>query len=306
MLARELAGPKGRVAVIDTENGTAEKYAGIVADFDHASLTDHAPKRYIEAIRCAEAEGYDVVVVDSLSHAWVGKGGALEQVDNAAKRSGGNSFGAWRDITPQHNALVDALTGCRAHVIVTMRSKMAYEVTKDDKGKTTVTKLGLAPVQREGLEYEMDLVADMTIDNDLCVTKSRCPELAGATVRHPGPDVAAKLKAWLNDGAPAPAAAPARTVAEQLVALLDGVVDAPELAKASEAGKRAWAKLTKAEQATVTAAVKRAKERVDEHEEASAARASTEDHGADAPDSDPDPNNGAETAGDADPGAEAA
>jgi len=189
-----------RVALIDTERGSASKYADIF-EFDALGLETHGPLDYVRAIADAEDEGFDVVIIDSLSHAWVGKGGALEQVDNAAKRQRGNSFGAWRDVTPQHNALIDAIVGAKLHVIATMRSKTEYVQEKDERsGKTVVRKVGMAPVQRDGMEYEFDLVADLDQDNNLIVSKSRCPAMTGQVVRRAGLDVAATLREWLTDG----------------------------------------------------------------------------------------------------------
>lgn len=189
-----------RVALIDTERGSASKYADLF-DFDVAELDSFSPDAYIALIRAAQSE-YDVLVIDSLSHAWMGTGGILDQHDKAAKRSR-NSFEAWRDVTPKHNALVDTMLGCKAHLIVTMRAKTEYAVSTDEKGKMKVEKLGLAPVQRDGVEYEFDVVADMDLQNTLIVSKSRCPRLTGAVIHRPGPDVAEILRDWLS-GEPVP------------------------------------------------------------------------------------------------------
>lgn len=191
----------GRVAVIDTEHGSASKYEGYVAEFDVAELDTFSPDAYIAAIRAASAARYDVLIVDSLSHAWAGKDGILEQKDASAAR---DSFSAWRTLTPQHNRLVEALLSFDGHLIVTMRSKMAYDIDRDERGKSHVRKVGLAPVQREGLEYEFDVVGDMD-DGVMTITKSRCPAIARQQIRHPGAAMAATLKAWLDDGMPQPA-----------------------------------------------------------------------------------------------------
>lgn len=190
-----------RIAVIDTERGSASKYSGDVADFDVCELETFAPKKYIDALHFAAAQGYDVVVIDSLTHAWTGEGGLLDQKD---KHSGKNSFDAWRTLTPQHNALVEAILGYPGHVIATMRVKTEYVIEEDARGKKVPRKVGLAPVQRDGLEYEFDVVADMDPDNCMHVSKSRCPALAGASIRKPGADVAKTLAAWLDDGVEAP------------------------------------------------------------------------------------------------------
>ena len=196
--------PSGKIAVIDTERGSASKYAGLFT-FDVLELDTFAPETYASAIEAADAAGYDVLIIDSLSHAWFGKDGALEQVDRAAKRSSSqNSFAAWREVTPHHNAMIDAILQCKAHVIVTMRAKTEYVMETNEKGKSVPRKVGLAPVQRDGLEYEFDVVADMNLDNDLIVSKSRCPAMSGQVVNKPGENVAKILMAWLTDGAPQP------------------------------------------------------------------------------------------------------
>jgi hypothetical protein len=225
-----------KVAVIDTEHGSAAKYADLFA-FDVLELDTFAPATYIEAIKMAESSGYDVIVIDSLSHAWMGKDGALEQVDKAAKRGGGggNSFAAWRDVTPQHNALVEALLACKAHVIGTMRAKTHYEVSdgSDGRRKGTPFKVGLAPVQKDGLEYEFDLVADIDQENTFVVTKTRCPALSGFVAKRAGEDVASVLRAWLTDGEALPTPAPpaVRPLVPELLApeLLRRLAAAPSL-----------------------------------------------------------------------------
>lgn len=200
-----------RVALIDTEHGSASKYADEFT-FDVLNLEDFAPARYVAALDAAAAAGYDVVIIDSLSHAWAGKGGALEMVDNAASRPGVNKFSAWRDVTPWHNRLIDTIIASPCHVIATMRAKTEY-VVEQAKGGTNITKVGLAPVQREGMEYEFDVVGDLTDTHTLHITKTRCRALDGQTIRLPGAETAQVIKAWLTDGAapvaPVPAFIPA-------------------------------------------------------------------------------------------------
>lgn len=199
-----------RVAVIDSEHGSAAKYADRFA-FDVDELAEHSIQTYLARIREAGEAGYDVLMVDSLSHAWVGKGGALEMVDRLGAK---NKFtNGWGQVTPLQNQLIDALLAYPGHVIVTMRTKTEY-VLEDRGGKQVPRKVGLAPVQRDGVEYEFDVIVELTIDGDVTVTKTRCPALAGpaALMKYAEvPDMAAKLKAWLSDGAaPAPKPAPVR------------------------------------------------------------------------------------------------
>jgi hypothetical protein len=165
-------------------------------------------------INAAAANGYNVLIIDSLSHAWSGPGGVLEIVDNEAARSkSSNSYVAWRKGTPEHNALIDAMLNAPVHIIATMRSKTEYVIERDEKtGKSAPRKIGLAPVQRDGMEYEFDVVGEMDMGNTLLVSKSRCPKLNNAVISKPGQEIADALRAWLSDGVtpePVPTPAPA-------------------------------------------------------------------------------------------------
>jgi hypothetical protein len=187
------------VLVIDTEHGSASKYAEF--NFDTIELENFNPLHYVRCIEIAQEQNYDVIILDSLSHAWTGKGGALEMVDQAGKRSqSGNSFGAWRNVTPLHNQLIDAIVGAKIHVIATMRAKTEHVQEKDERtGKTVVRKVGLAPVQRDQMEYEFDIVGDITQEHELIVTKSRCSLIADQIIPQPGRQLAKVLLDWIND-----------------------------------------------------------------------------------------------------------
>jgi hypothetical protein len=193
-----------RIAVIDTERGSASLYAGERGlAFDVLELESYEAEKFIQAIAQAEQAGYDVLIIDSLSHAWAGKGGILEFVDKAAKRSGGGSFSGWRDATPLHNQLVDAILGAKLHIICTLRSKVEH-VIEQVNGRTQVRKVGLQPVQRDGLEYEFTVVGDVTQDHELIITKTRAAWLKDQIIREAGEDLGRQLAAWLSDGIPAP------------------------------------------------------------------------------------------------------
>lgn len=194
------------VAVIDTERGSASKYAGDVADFEKLELPSFEPAKYIAAIRLAAEARFPTLIIDSLTHAWAGSGGLLDQAD--AK---GGKFDAWKSLTPQQNDLIDAILSYPGDVIVTMRAKTEYVVEQVEKNGRTINvpkKVGLAPIQRAGVEYEFDIAASMDMDNTMHVEKSRCPALSGAMIRKPGAAVAKALRDWLGEGAPtaAPAA----------------------------------------------------------------------------------------------------
>jgi hypothetical protein len=202
MLAK---GMGGRVALIDTEHGSGDLYAHLF-DYDILRLEPpYSPARYIEALEAAAAAGYASVILDSLSHAWSGEGGVLDMKDAAAKTSrSGNDFAAWRNVTPQHNKLVDALLSCPIHLIATMRTKTAYEIVENDSGKKTPTKIGLAPVQRDGMEYEFTVVLDLSVEGHIATSsKDRTGLFDGQNIMLTE-KVGQNLKTWLEAGVDAP------------------------------------------------------------------------------------------------------
>lgn len=217
-LAHEFAKKTGgRVLVIDTERGSAAKYAGEeyfggTFEFDVLELMENqGPLVYCAALRMAADEGYAAVVVDSLSHAWVGRGGALEQVDSISSNSPSkNSYYAWRNVTPQHNLLVDTMLTSPFHLIVTLRVKTEY-VEVQEGSKKFYQRVGLASIQRDGLEYEFDVVGDIDLQHEIRVSKTRCRKLDAAHVQMTSAKgtgyewFAATLVAWLSDGKPADA-----------------------------------------------------------------------------------------------------
>ena len=217
-VATVLAGD-GKVALIDTERGSASKYSDDFT-FDTLQLHTFEPATLCDALAAAGAAGYAVTIVDSLSHFWMGKGGMLQQVDNAAKRSGGNSFAGWKDARPMEQAMIDALLAYPGHVIVTMRTKTEWVIEQNDRGRNVPRKIGTKPEQREGIEYEFDVVGDLDLDNTLIVSKTRCSALSGAVLRKPGAEFAETIKTWL-DGAPSMTALDYQAQAEADTATLD-------------------------------------------------------------------------------------
>ena len=196
------SGLGGKVAVLDSERGSASLYADKFA-FDVLELQSFSPEKYVEAIHAAEQAGYDILIIDSLSHAWMGKDGALEQVDNAAARSkSGNKFTAWREVTPLHNALIDAMLQSKCHIIATMRAKTEWVLEENEKGQKVPRKIGLQPVQRDGMEYEFTVVGDLDAGS-FSVSKTRAPDVVPlkAVINKPGFDLGKQLATWLDSGA---------------------------------------------------------------------------------------------------------
>lgn len=184
-----------KVAVIDTERGSASRYADLF-NFDVCELDNHHPAKYIDAIKAAEAAGYEVIIIDSLSHAWYAE---LELVDQAK-----NSFTAWKDVRPLERRLLDTIVRCNSHVIATMRSKTEWDTSqKDSNGKMKPVKIGTAAIQTSGIEYEFDIAGELSAEHILWISKSRCPELQDTSWLKPGSELAVVLKRWIGT-APVP------------------------------------------------------------------------------------------------------
>ena len=191
----------GKIAFLDTEGRSARKYADRFS-FDVYDLShDYRPQRYIIGIQAAAQFGYTVVVVDSLSHAWMGLGGVLDIVDTAAQKMGGNSFAGWSKGRPAQNNLVDAIINADIHVLGTMRSKTEWILETDPKtGKTKPVKKGLAAVQSSDFEYEFDVVIRLDMAHMMTVSKSRCHSLQAESEYDNAVDVGTALHNWLADG----------------------------------------------------------------------------------------------------------
>jgi len=196
-VAAGLAGDGGRVAVIDTERGSASKYADRFS-FDVLELEDQSIDGYVAAIRDAGTAGYSVLVIDSLSHGWQT---LLEEVEKLAKNKyRGNTWSAWSEGTPLQRRLVQAILTYPGHVIATMRSKTEW-TTVDNNGKKTPQRVGLAPEQGKGVEYEFDLLVEISTEHIANVIKDRTGKFQDKLIDKPGEEFGKQLAAWLSEGA---------------------------------------------------------------------------------------------------------
>lgn len=224
----------GKVGVIDTERGSASKYADRF-DFDVIELPDHTFESYTKAIKAFADAGYATLIVDSLSHSW---DAMLELKDQlAATKHRGNSWAAWADITPKQNALITAMLTFPGHFIATMRTKTEWVIEQNDKGKAAPVRVGTAPRQREGMEYEFDIVLEMNPENMGHVIKDRTGKFQERIIDKPGEDFGRELVDWLNAGEPLPE--PARVTlsqekADSLAALIHAAGITGDLAFAQE------------------------------------------------------------------------
>ena len=169
LIAYGITGDWSKVGIIDTERGSSQLYAKL-GPFLVAELEPpYSPANYISAIKEAESAGIEVLIIDSLSHAWAGEGGVLDIHSQAADKNR-NSFTAWREVTPLHNRLVDTMLQSSCHIIATLRTKTEYVI--DENGKK-IRKVGLAPIQRDGLEYEFTIFGDLSPNHLLTISKDR-------------------------------------------------------------------------------------------------------------------------------------
>ena len=192
----------GTLGVIDTERGSASKYAGLFT-FKTMKLPSFEPQALIRALAVAAARGIDVVVIDSLTHFWSGRGGALAQVDQKTKASSSkNAFTTgWKDVSPLLLDMLDAILSFPGHVICTMRVKTEWVIQENDRGKKEPTKMGTKLDQRDGIDYEFDMVGALNQDHVMTVDKSRYPTIEVGSA-HDKPDFSFghTIAEWLDDG----------------------------------------------------------------------------------------------------------
>lgn len=199
----------GKVAMIDTEKGSGSLYSDML-QFDVLELgPPFTPERFTEAVKAAEDAGYDLLIIDSITHEWSGKGGCLELVDEVARaKYKGNSWSAWNDITPRHRDFLDALLRSPLHIIATMRSKTETAQTEEG-GRKRVVKLGMKAEQRDGAEYEFTTVLDIVHDGHYALaSKDRTGLFTDKDPKQITPETGKILLQWLAKGEePAPAVA---------------------------------------------------------------------------------------------------
>jgi hypothetical protein len=217
----------GTVGLIDTEHGSGDLYAHL-GNYDIINIeAPYTVQKYLAAIKAFEDAGYATIILDSLSHAWAGDGGLLDKQGKAADRLK-NSYTAWREVTPDHNALVDAILQSPCHVIATMRSKTEYVLEEGPNGKKVPKKVGMAPVQRDGMEYEFTVFLDVAQDHTAFASKDRTG-LFGREHQRISEDTGVTLLQWLDTGTEPPPREP-RTDAGEVKAMrhkpTDGALDA--------------------------------------------------------------------------------
>ena len=208
----------GKIAVIDTENDSASLYADQeltldgkkvkLPEFDSMNLTPpYTTARYLEAIAEAVRAGYEIVVVDSGTHQWAGDGGILSRKEKLDQKPGSNSYTNWGQLTPEQEKFKAAILQAPIHLIMTLRSKQDYVLEKNEKGKSMPVKVGLAPIQRDGMEYEFTTVFDADMSHNVTVSKDRTGLFDGKYFPITE-ETGKELATWLSTGAEAKPLAP--------------------------------------------------------------------------------------------------
>mgnify|MGYP006921350367 CR=1 FL=1 len=196
LLAYGMTNDWSKIAVIDTENGSASLYSHL-GEFNTIDLSaPFSPERYIECIKACEDAGMEVIIIDSITHEWDGKGGIID-ISNSMT---GNSFTNWAKLTPRHDAFINSILQSKCHIISCVRRKQDYEMTKDKDGKIKVEKAGLKEITREGFEYELTLNFNLEINHHATASKDRTGLFMDKPEFIITSETGKALINWCNDG----------------------------------------------------------------------------------------------------------
>ena len=192
LIAKGLAsGDFSKVAVIDSENGSSNLYAEL-GEFNVITLDQYSPESYIQAIELCEKEGMEVIIIDSITHAW-------EFLLDYHGSLSGNSFTNWNKVTPRQRAFIDKILKSSSHIIATMRTKQDY-VLNQINGKFIPEKVGLKAVQRDGVEYEFTIIMNLDIKHFTTSSKDRTGMFMDKPEFQITMGVGKKIKEWCNQG----------------------------------------------------------------------------------------------------------
>lgn len=195
LIAKGLCGDLSKVAIIDTENNSADLYAHL-GDYNVLPLVaPYTPENYISAIKECESSGMEVIIIDSITHEWEGKGGCLQIQEQL-----GGKYQDWAKVTPRHQAFIDSMLQSKCHIITTVRRKQDYEMTKDGNGKMKVEKAGLKEITREGFEYELTANLELDIRHNAIASKDRTGLFMGQPSFIPSEETGRLILDWCESG----------------------------------------------------------------------------------------------------------
>lgn len=199
LLAFGLVQDWSKIAVIDTEHGSANLYAHLGEYFVWELTPPFTPERYIEAIKECEKQGIEALIIDSISHEWDGEGGLLE-AQKKLEESARNSFTTWGKITPRHNAFINAILNCKMHVIACGRCKVEYVLSENDKGRQVPQKVGTKPITRDGFDYELTTSFELAYNHLATCSKDRTGLFADKPPKVLTQEDGVLLAKWANSG----------------------------------------------------------------------------------------------------------
>ena len=232
LVAYGITGDWEKIAVIDTEHASASLYANYsqndieIGEFLTAIIQPpYEPEKYISMIKEAERSGAEVIIIDSLSHAWSGDGGLLDRKGKLDDKPNANTWTSWRTITPVHNRLVSSILDSKCHIIATTRAKQDYVQEKDASGKIIIRKVGMSPIQRDGMEYEFTTFIDIDSFHNASTSKDRTSLLDGKVFRLDA-ETGRQLKEWLENGVDIVQDSPYASIAQakRMFAIAAGIV----------------------------------------------------------------------------------
>jgi len=201
LLAYGLTGDWNKIVLIDTENGSGELYVnhGPIGEYNYLRLdAPFSPERYQKAIQAVVSSGAEAIVIDSISHEWDGKGGCLDIHSDL-----GGKFENWKKVTPMHQGFINSILEAPCHVVVTMRKKQDYDMSKGSDGRAKVTKVGMKEIQRDGFEYELTVNFDVEISHYATASKDRTGVFMPRPTFKITAETGKELLAWAESGATA-------------------------------------------------------------------------------------------------------
>ena len=207
LIARGLCDDWSQVCILDTEHHSGSLYAnsriGETAIGKYKTIVLDAPysaERYMKAIGAAERAGVKVLIIDSLTHAWTAEGGLLDLHDKKTAQSrSGNSYMAWKEVTPLHSKLIEKILSAPMHIILTARSKTEYVLEQDSKGRMAPKKVGMGIIFRDGIEYEVSIAMEINQGNhEAYVSKDRTGVFADSQYFLATPETGKKIRTWLE------------------------------------------------------------------------------------------------------------
>ncbi|WP_282597090.1 AAA family ATPase [Rufibacter aurantiacus] len=193
LIARGITeGDWSKVAVIDTENHSADLYSDL-GEYQVLHLAPpFTPERYIQAIQTCENSGIEVIIIDSITHEW-------EHLLDFHGSLPGNSFTAWSKVTPRHTAFIQQMLQSPCHIIATVRSKTEYAMSEKN-GKQVPEKMGMKSVQRDGIDYEFTVVLELDLKHNATASKDRTRLFMDKPPFRPSEETGKQILSWCMSG----------------------------------------------------------------------------------------------------------